>query len=171
TVASAGLSGEYNRLYFTKVEEGNVAITLANAEFKLSRYDGGSWQELSTHASNSNGLIDFNLVRNPNFYTNTLYKLTETKAPNGYKLSNREVFFVRKADGQDDAATLAALGGQSSLDQAGVNDLVYLDFIGERVLYFGNEPETIDISGQKTWNDDNNRDRKRPTSITVILYK
>ncbi len=30
-------------------------------------------------------------------------------------------------------------------------------------------PETIDISGQKTWNDNNNQDGKRPDSITVRL--
>ena len=30
-------------------------------------------------------------------------------------------------------------------------------------------PETIDLSGTKTWNDNNNQDGKRPASITVIL--
>ena len=31
-------------------------------------------------------------------------------------------------------------------------------------------PETIDISGTKTWNDNDNQDLVRPDSITVILY-
>ncbi|MBR3660920.1 MAG: Cna B-type domain-containing protein, partial [Bacilli bacterium] len=31
------------------------------------------------------------------------------------------------------------------------------------------EKETLEISGTKTWNDDNNRDNKRPDSITVHL--
>ncbi len=30
-------------------------------------------------------------------------------------------------------------------------------------------PETVDISGSKTWNDDNNRDQKRPEAITIKL--
>ena len=30
-------------------------------------------------------------------------------------------------------------------------------------------PETVDISGSKTWNDDNNRDQKRPGAITINL--
>jgi predicted outer membrane repeat protein len=32
------------------------------------------------------------------------------------------------------------------------------------------EPAKIDIPGQKTWDDENNRDGKRPKSITVDLY-
>lgn len=31
-------------------------------------------------------------------------------------------------------------------------------------------PETVDISGSKTWNDNNNQDGKRPASITIRLY-
>ena len=31
-------------------------------------------------------------------------------------------------------------------------------------------PETITISGSKTWNDNNNQDGKRPASITIRLY-
>ena len=31
-------------------------------------------------------------------------------------------------------------------------------------------PETISLSGSKTWNDDNNQDSKRPESITVRLW-
>ena len=31
-------------------------------------------------------------------------------------------------------------------------------------------PETIDIEGSKTWNDNNNQDGKRPGSITIRLY-
>ena len=31
-------------------------------------------------------------------------------------------------------------------------------------------PETIDISGTKTWNDNDNQDLVRPDSITIILY-
>ena len=31
-------------------------------------------------------------------------------------------------------------------------------------------PETIDIKGTKTWNDNNNQDGKRPNKITIYLY-
>ena len=31
-------------------------------------------------------------------------------------------------------------------------------------------PATIDISGGKTWDDNNNQDGKRPSSITIRLY-
>ena len=33
------------------------------------------------------------------------------------------------------------------------------------------EPETVNISGEKTWDDNNNQDGKRPESITVKLMK
>ena len=33
------------------------------------------------------------------------------------------------------------------------------------------KPETVDISGEKTWEDNNNQDGKRPESITVKLIK
>ncbi len=32
-------------------------------------------------------------------------------------------------------------------------------------------PKTIDISGTKTWNDNNNKDGKRPKQVIVVLYK
>ena len=32
------------------------------------------------------------------------------------------------------------------------------------------EPETVDISGSKTWDDGNDQDGKRPGSITIRLY-
>ncbi len=38
------------------------------------------------------------------------------------------------------------------------------------VITNSHTPETVDISGSKTWDDDNDRDGKRPSSITVRLY-
>ena len=38
------------------------------------------------------------------------------------------------------------------------------------VITFTNRPETIDISGSKTWDDADNQDGKRPDSITIRLY-
>ncbi len=37
-------------------------------------------------------------------------------------------------------------------------------------ISFANKPETISISGSKTWDDANDQDGKRPDSITIRLY-
>ena len=38
-------------------------------------------------------------------------------------------------------------------------------------IYNHHEPETTEVSGSKTWDDNNNQDGVRPDSITVELYK
>ncbi len=49
----------------------------------------------------------------------------------------------------------------------------YNDTNTEKTITITNKhvPKTIDIEATKTWNDDNNRDKKRPESITIELYK
>ena len=72
------------------------------------------------------------------------YLIKETKAPEGYQLSDEEI--------QVNAAQLKNYG----------SGIIYKDFTNRKAL--------ITASGTKTWNDDNDKDGKRPDKITVRLY-
>ena len=49
-------------------------------------------------------------------------------------------------------------------DIAKVGDALTINLVNKH------EPETVNVNVSKTWNDDNNRDRKRPENITLHLY-
>ena len=72
------------------------------------------------------------------------YVIKETKAPAGYQLSDEEI--------QVNAAQLKNYG----------SGIIYKDFTNRQAL--------ITASGTKTWNDDNDKDGKRPDKITVRLH-
>lgn len=71
------------------------------------------------------------------------YAFIETKAPTGYVLDTTPIDFT-VVDGQ----------------------LVTLD-----LTMFNHRPSTISVSGQKTWQDQNNIMNTRPDAITVDLYR
>ena len=72
------------------------------------------------------------------------YLIKETKAPEGYQLSDEKI--------QVNAAQLKNYG----------SGIIYKDFTNRKAL--------VTASGTKTWNDDNDKDGKRPNKITVRLY-
>ena len=74
-----------------------------------------------------------------------IYNVVETKFPDGYT----------KADGEPTAWTVK-LDADTPSAKVTVNAV--------------NETDYTTLEGEKTWNDDNDRDGKRPESITVRLY-
>ncbi len=54
---------------------------------------------------------------------------------------------------------------------SGYESTIRSDGNGSYVITNTHTPETVEISGLKTWNDSNNQDGKRPESITVYLLK
>ena len=73
-----------------------------------------------------------------------IYNVVETKFPDGYT----------KADGQPTSWRIE-ISSDTELIQT---------------IYATNETDYTTLEGEKTWNDDNDRDGKRPESITVRLY-
>ena len=82
-----------------KVDEDNNLISLAGAEFKLSRYDQNSknWVECATVTTDASGQYVFRPNDNVGTYAlgeDVLYKLEETKAPTGYTKTDQVYYFL-----------------------------------------------------------------------------
>lgn len=78
--------------------------TLLNgAEFKLEKYENGDWIEVKTVTTgkkDSNNTNAENGRASAAVARNTLYRLTETKAPEGYKKGRTSDYFVIIAEGE-----------------------------------------------------------------------
>lgn len=101
--AGGSVSGEHNvRLEIQKRDSANVATLLQGAEFELVQVDGAlkpveSFTKM-TGTTDENGKLTFG-VGDQKLAYNTIYRLTETKAPDGYVVnSTPHYFMVCKAD-------------------------------------------------------------------------
>ena len=109
---------------------------LAGAEFEIIRDTTGQVVGTITADGNGDGAVG-QLLKDT-------YTIKETKAPDGYELSNEEI--------------------KISPDDFGTDKAVLKTVVNKK-----KEEPKIDISGTKTWNDANNQDGKRPDKITVNL--
>ena len=87
TTLYAMWSKGYNRLIVNKKDESNNV--LAGATFKLEEKTDGSWIEVNTGVTSDAGTYTYNNVR-----STSIYRLTETYAPNGYETRNSFCFKV-----------------------------------------------------------------------------
>ena len=123
TVTGLDASGSVSQSKFTlyKVDSLNLLTRLQGATFKLSYYDGTAktykdHPEQATHTTDANGEIVLYLGQNEkkdhtghfNIKTNTLYKLVETDAPDGYEKgtdAETTVYFVFAETGKSATVT------------------------------------------------------------------
>ncbi|MDT2661716.1 Cna B-type domain-containing protein [Enterococcus hulanensis] len=132
--SGGGEADGYN--YTIKIHKENEANeSLAGAVFEIIRDRTGS--VVGTIETDANGLGFVNNLLKDN------YTLKETKAPDGYILSNEEI--------------------KISPDDFGSDRSVLKTVINKK-----DEP-TLEISGTKKWEDNNNQAGKRPEKITVNL--
>ncbi|MBQ2755152.1 MAG: Cna B-type domain-containing protein [Oscillospiraceae bacterium] len=131
-----------------KVDENGS--TLSGAEFAL--YAAGTDGDLyvDTYAVDANGTLKIE-----NLLTGS-YKLVETKAPEGYVQLRGAIGFSIDENGNVTAGSLPAGVTATAAE-------------GEYSITCVNVYRYTDISGQKTWNDDNDRDGLRPESIVISL--
>lgn len=132
--SGGGEADGYN--YTIKIHKENEANeSLAGAEFEIIRDRTGS--VVGTIETDANGLGFVNNLLKDN------YTLKETKAPDGYILSNEEI--------------------KISPDDFGSDRSVLKTVINKK-----DEP-TLEVSGTKKWEDNDNQAGKRPEKITVNL--
>lgn len=132
--SGGGEADGYN--YTIKIHKENEANeSLAGAVFEIIRDRTGS--VVGTIETDANGLGFVNNLLKDN------YTLKETKAPDGYILSNEEI--------------------KISPDDFGSDQSVLKTVINKK-----DEP-TLEISGTKKWEDNDNQAGKRPEKITVNL--
>lgn len=172
---SAGVTTDKSYTFY-KVEAGNYNVSLAGATFSVYKYDTSTseygTEPVKTYSSNASG--SFQITRQEKnasgnviftYDTNTLYKVTETAPPEGYRLPDEVKTFYFYFSSTEDTAQI--------LPENLPSDAV--DLTNEaRTVYVENVKNTTEISVEKTWLDENGCDETASHSgetIELGLYQ
>lgn len=185
------MGGSANTIGLTihKVDSQNISTSLYGAHFKLEYFDAATGKYKTLHE-----IIDANIKDGSSFYLsfsdsgststgdgtvlrpyNTLYRLTETKAPDGYAVDPTPHYFIWTTDlASKDTAYNTAVGENAAATGVDKNNINFY-YEGESItLTVKNASNRLVI--QKLWEDKygnaiDGADAKLPPSITVELYK
>ena len=185
------MGGSANTIGLTihKVDSQNISTSLYGAHFKLEYFDAATGKYKTLHE-----IIDANIKDGSSFYLsfsdsgststgdgtvlrpyNTLYRLTETKAPDGYAVDPTPHYFIWTTDlASKDTAYDTAVGTNAAATGVDKNNINFY-YEGESItLTVKNASNRLTI--QKLWEDKygnaiDGADAKLPPSITVELYK
>lgn len=170
------------KLVVHKVDSSNQANGLEGAKFSLYWLDKttGEWEttEKQNYTSDENGQFTIWLGHKElNADVDTLYKLVEEAAPDGYRKTSKTYYFIFTAKDEPDAdAYNKAVNGRTT-DASGNtlpllkdNNLMICIFNEQSDLYISNERSKLII--QKFWtNQYNEATAPKEESVTVDLYK
>lgn len=166
------------KLTVYKVDKRNYSNSLTGATFDLDRFDSstGNWDSVKHEAAvDANGTLTFYFAQADGLKENTLYRLTETKAPAGYSKASAPYYFIYQAQGSDEAeAYNAAVNGHSGEDIPTQNaaNLLYCAHNKASELFVPNTADSLTII--KHWRDkDNNTltaEQAKLDEVTVDLY-
>jgi len=185
------MGGSANTIGLTihKVDSQNISTSLYGAHFKLEYFDAATGTYKTLHK-----IIDANIKDGSSFYLsfsdsgststgdgtvlrpyNTLYRLTETKAPDGYAVDPTPHYFIWTTNlASKDTAYNTAVGENAAATGVDKNNINFY-YEGESItLTVKNASNRLVI--QKLWEDKygsaiDGADAKLPPSITVELYK
>ena len=185
------MGGSANTVGLTihKVDSQNISASLYGAEFKLEMFNAKTGEYETLHeviVANRNDGSSFYLSFSDSGSTstgdgtvlrpfNTLYRLTETKAPEGYTVDSTPHYFIWTTDlASKDTAYNTAVGKHADMTGVDKNSINFY-YKGESItLTVKNTSNQLVI--QKLWEDKygnaiDGADTKLPPSITVELYK
>lgn len=175
-----------------KVDKNSENKVLQGAEFELTAYDknSGSWntEQKVTACTDEHGEITFVPIEGKNTTSKvyvsvgTLYKLVETKAPNGYVLDAKPLYFIwMQNDASDQAKQKAAYktatgkGRETEAvdaDGTSYKDVTYFQTGRSYERKFTNAP--MQLKFEKVWADENGKIMSPPDSVKEIqlnVYK
>ena len=174
-----------------KVDKNSENKVLQGAEFELTAYDkSGSWntEQTVTARTDENGEITFvpktgaNETSKVYVSADTLYKLVETEAPNGYVLDAKPLYFIWMQDDASDqakqkAAYKTATGKRKETDAAdpdvaNYKSVTYFQTGRSYERKFTNAPKQLKF--EKVWADENGKIVSPPDDVTEIqlnVYK
>lgn len=156
---------------FYKVEQGNDGKTLAGAEFTVYRneYDedaaAWTWTENRKFTTGTDGIVQIFYDTSENadsknvYEYNTLYKLVETKAPDGYKLSQTEYHFYFSSSTAD--SNLPDKLPSGTIDLSSTSETVYVK----------NEWNYTQISVNKIWLDKDGETELDYVNVQSLQFK
>lgn len=174
-----------------KVDKNSENKVLKGAVFALTAYDkeSGSWNTAQVTArTDEHGKITFVPIEGTNetskvyVSVDTLYKLVETEAPNGYVLDAKPLYFIwMQKDASEQAkqkeAYKTATGKTSETDGVDQDvtkykDVTYFQTGHSYERKFTNAPKQLEL--QKVWADEDGKITSPPDGVTEIklnVYK
>lgn len=167
------------KLTVYKVDKRNYSNALTGATFALDRFNSGTggWDSVQHEAGvDANGTLTFYFATTDGLQENTLYRLTETKAPAGYSKASAPYYFIYQASGYDEAAAYnAAVDSYASNSAAGVpesNTVLFCANGKASELFVPNTANSLTII--KHWRDKDNNTltaaQAKLDEVTVDLY-
>ena len=171
-----------SKLVVHKVDSANQANGLKDAKFSLHWFNPttSSWETTAKQHFTSDEAGKFTIYigdKDLDAKHDTLYKLVEEEAPDGYRKTSKNFYFIFPSEGETDAQAYAkALGGKASdvngnaLPLLADSNLMICIFNEQSDLYIPNERNQLII--RKFWtNQYNEATAPKETSVTVKLYK
>jgi hypothetical protein len=156
---SGSVSGRRSYTFY-KVESGNYQTMLPNAVFSV--YEADSSSTLNTYTTNSGGVFTIRWT-DGEYQENTLYYVTEIKAPAGYKLPDtQEKYYFYFAD-SDMEESIDIPDGVKAVNLKNVGATTYVE--NEKI-------ESTEINVTKKWLDAyGNEAINTPDKISFVLYR
>ena len=171
-------SVKQNRLALYKVDSDNENIGLAGAVFRMYKFDAttGRWDAGTVLPdTDATGTLSLTIGEH-GITTDTLYKLVEDTAPDGYAKTSKEFFFIWTANENEDKQTAydTAVGPHGSAAGIPAFDASFVyKYNSSQELYIPNERNELTI--QKFWVDENGKtltgSEVTETSVSVQLYR
>lgn len=165
-----------------KVDGQDYSRTLPGAKFKLSVFnpDTKSWDvirngESEEFVTNEDGEIDFTGTNKDKFLSAfNLYKVEETKAPDGYELNNTPYYFsIYQADiNKTKKDAIDEMNNREIFTRSGIHssDVWFVPNNKEVSMYIPNDSNSIYV--KKVWVDSENKEiTNHPDSINVRLMQ
>lgn len=165
-----------------KVDSKDYSKTLPGAKFKLYKFnpDTSQWDvilngESEEFVTNENGEISFtgtNIVKFLSAFN--LYKVEETKAPDGYELNKKPYYFsIYQADiDKTKQNAIDEMNNREIFTKSGINssDVWFVPNNKEVSMYIPNDSNSIYV--KKVWVDSENKQiTNHPDSINVKLIQ
>ena len=171
-----------SKLVVHKVDSANQANGLKDAKFSLHWFNPttSSWETTAMQHFTSDEAGKFTIYigdKDLEAKHDTLYKLVEEEAPDGYRKTSKTFYFIFPSEGETDAQAYAkALGGKTvdadgnALPLQADSSLMICIFNEQSDLYIPNERSQLII--RKFWtNQYNEATAPKETAVTVKLYK
>lgn len=189
TDQSSGATVNSATLRIYKHEAGSINALLSQAHFTLERYEkdaDGAYEwtpstltalgEDGSFIVEETGYIELNFLAHAGTGSlyNTLYRLQETQAPEGYAAEEGYRYFVWMEQGKDEAGTYAAMQEAGAWPE-GVDEgeVTFIAYSTNGAIYVPNEPLTTSITVEKQWQgaEGTSLTEGLPDSVEVTLYQ
>ena len=171
-----------SKLVVHKVDSANQANGLKDAKFSLHWFNPATsqWETTAKQHFTSDNAGKFTIYvgdKDLEAKADTLYKLVEEEAPDGYRKTSKTFYFIFPSEGETDTDAYAkALGGKTvdadgnALPLQADSSLMICIFNEQSDLYIPNERSQLII--RKFWtNQYNEATAPKETAVTVKLYK